>query len=545
MNKDDCIDKINVILSDNTKFVQINKDPTLQLKKKLRALIDTVHATSNAPRFPSLIGQYQPGYIYGNAKIHKNKENPPLRPIISQLGTPTYEVAKKLNEIISPYLPSKYLIKSTAEFIDLLQNYDSPQGYLTSLDVESLFTNVPVEETINIIIDTLYKNPTAPPPLIPQELLRSLLRVCTTETPFKSPNGDVYLQTDGVSMGSPLGPLFANFYMGFIENNIVPHLTNKPEIYTRYVDDIFLIVKNIKVLEETKEKFTNLSSLNFTYEIEQNKSLPFLDVSVTRHQDALSTTVHTKATNSDECINYRSIAPERYKTGVIKTFLHRAYKICNNWTTLTAEIDRIQQLLTNNNFPMKLIEQTIKQFIDRKQIPTTESNTPSINIYYRSQMSSQYKQEERNIKDMVNTHISPTNESEEIKVQIYYKNKKLRNLFIRNNSRTMKKEETSHVVYEYRCPVEECKPSTSYVGYTECSLVDRLRNHAQHGSILEHYKDKHGRKINTKSLVEDTIILRQLPSKEELLLAEALLIKEIQPTLNAQREGEVRVLAIF
>jgi len=59
----------------------------------------------------------------------------------------------------------------------------------------------------------MINNPDIPPPTIPKDLMEQLLLVCTTETPFRLPNGDAYLQIDGVSMGSPLGPLFANFYM--------------------------------------------------------------------------------------------------------------------------------------------------------------------------------------------------------------------------------------------------------------------------------------------------------------------------------------------
>jgi hypothetical protein len=51
--------------------------------------------------------------------------------------------------------------------------------------------------------------------------MKQLLLICLTETPFKHINGDIYLQTDGVSMGSPLGPLMANFYMADLENRVL------------------------------------------------------------------------------------------------------------------------------------------------------------------------------------------------------------------------------------------------------------------------------------------------------------------------------------
>jgi hypothetical protein len=58
-----------------------------------------------------------PGYMFGNPKTHKNQDDPPIRPIISQVETPTYKVAKKINEIIMPYLPKDHSIKNREELL--------------------------------------------------------------------------------------------------------------------------------------------------------------------------------------------------------------------------------------------------------------------------------------------------------------------------------------------------------------------------------------------------------------------------------------------
>ena len=95
------------------------------------------------------------------------------------------------------------------------------KGKLFSLDVESLFTNVPVDRTINIILEKVYNHPSIPPPAIPKNIMRELLITCTTEVPFRNINGDMYVQCDGVSMGSPLGPTFANFFMAEVEKKYI------------------------------------------------------------------------------------------------------------------------------------------------------------------------------------------------------------------------------------------------------------------------------------------------------------------------------------
>ena len=141
---------------------------------------------------------------------------------------------------------------------------------------------------------------------------------------------------------------------------------HKPLIYCRFVDDIFLLVKNIGILEQLKTQYESNSVLNFTYEIDCKKKLPFLDVIVQKPENKLNTSVFTKSTNSGDCLNYNSLAPEKYKLGVIKTMLNRAYKISSTYAALHTELDKLRQLFTNNNFPMQVIETEINRFLNIK-----------------------------------------------------------------------------------------------------------------------------------------------------------------------------------
>ena len=123
------------------------------------------------------------------------------------------------------------MISWTYEYIELIKTCKNPK-MLASLDVENLFTNVPVTETIEIICNKEYNHPDIPPLKIPRESMEILLNICTTKTPFRSPNGEIYQQIDGVSMGTPLGPTFANFYASNLEETVFkedPSL--KPPLY--------------------------------------------------------------------------------------------------------------------------------------------------------------------------------------------------------------------------------------------------------------------------------------------------------------------------
>lgn len=550
LDKSYYVREINNLLSDESKFQKITRDPTDGLKRELNKHINIVNSTSKSIRISKRVGKYDPGYVYGNPKIHKQLLNPPLRPIISQIGTVTYEVSKQLNNIIVKYMPRKHTVKSTYEFVTMIKD-KLPNGKLASLDVESLFTNVPVKQTIKIILKHVYQHAELPPPDIPPATLEELLTICTTKTPFRNIDGQLYVQREGVSMGSALGPTFADFYMCNLENEIFEEYPElKPLIYVRYVDDCFVLVNNYHSLQLIKEKFEANSVLKFTFETEKNKQVPFLDTIVKRYDLQFKTSVYVKSTNAGDCINYNSICPDRYKTGVIKTLLHRGYHTSSDWFSFHEEIKRIKQLLTNNNFPMKAIDREVKDFLDkilRQQEPTAAIPNNKIELFFQGQMCSNYKVEEKQLKTIIEKNVQPVDDNHHISLRIYYKNKKLHNLFIRNKPiSTNEVSDRHHVVYLYECKQAGCNAKHTYIGYTTCTVGERFRSHTQTGSIKKHLVETHGiTRIPKSDLLQTTKVLKTCNSVGYLRMTEAMMIKDLKPTLNSQDEGCDLLLKIF
>lgn len=146
-----------------------------------------------------------------------------MRPILSATPTYNYALAKWLDTKLKPLSLNRYTVTDIFEFANEIRDLEIANGdILVSYDVSSLFTNVPLDETIEILANRAFTNNwfnlTYDLNLTKTDLV-DLLRVATKGQLFQF-NGALYEQTDGVAMGSPLGPLLANVFMSSIEENL-------------------------------------------------------------------------------------------------------------------------------------------------------------------------------------------------------------------------------------------------------------------------------------------------------------------------------------
>ncbi|XP_064106896.1 uncharacterized protein LOC135215872 [Macrobrachium nipponense] len=413
--------KLDAILSDSTKFERLTKSPTDEIKKEANDIISSVNAATNAVHIPPIIGDYSLGYLYGNVKTQKNGN--PLHLIISQTPAPTYGLAKRLNQILTPYVPSRYSLRSSTEFLKEIR--DSPgTGTIASLDVESLFTNVPVDETINIIMDRIYRDPSTPQLNIPEVSLRTLLEICTKKAPFSTHKGQMFRQKDGVAIGSPLGVLFANFYMGTVEERIFSNI-RKPRKYARYIDNIFVQAEDEEEVEAVRRMFQHCSSLNYTVEFSNEGQLPFLDVLISKTDDGLKTSVYTKQTNLGLCLNGDSECPARFKNTTVRAYIRRALTHCSSWQDTHKELDRVTQMLVNNGYPNRLVDKEVRTALDRWY---GENERPQphlhekIKLYYKARMHARHFEDEDALRKIIKENVTPTEADKELELVIYYQN---------------------------------------------------------------------------------------------------------------------------
>ena len=138
----------------------------------------------------------------------------------------------------------------------------------------------------------------------------------------------MYRQIEGVSMGSPLGLISADIFVGFQERLLFERFP-KPFIYLRYVDDNFVSFNSRNNALLFFDKLNNLhSSLSFTMEEETINKLPFLDVLVERCDFSFLTSVYRKPSFTGLYLSWKSSAPRSRKLNSIKCLSFRALKMC-------------------------------------------------------------------------------------------------------------------------------------------------------------------------------------------------------------------------
>ncbi|CAH8572715.1 unnamed protein product [Dicrocoelium dendriticum] len=182
MDRTEYVQKMKLILSDSSKFVRCEreKDKTdyteTQLTKCLKSLVTDGHITKERYERIRPTGSIIPR-LYGLPKIHK--PGAPLRPILDMRNSPYHTIAKWLTSILDPIKKriAPHQLTDTFQFMENVKNMNILGYRMFSLDVVSLFTNVPLIETVNFLCTYIEKHKIKIE--IPTVQLKQLLLRCT------------------------------------------------------------------------------------------------------------------------------------------------------------------------------------------------------------------------------------------------------------------------------------------------------------------------------------------------------------------------------
>ncbi|XP_037931560.1 uncharacterized protein LOC119666350 [Teleopsis dalmanni] len=161
-------------------------------------------------------------------------------------------------------------------------------------------------------------------------------------------------------MGSPISPIVADIVMENILDEMMVKTCNKPRFLTKYVDDIFAIVKSNDV-ESILTILNNVHfRIKFTIEEELNDKLPYLDTTVIRHDNRIKLKWYQKPTNSGRYINFDSQHHYHVVRNTALNLIRHVFNISDSIFHKENE-ETIIGILTKNNFLINIIKSLLKK----------------------------------------------------------------------------------------------------------------------------------------------------------------------------------------
>jgi len=238
-----------------------------------------------------------------------------MRLIISAVGSFNHEAAKWLSDVLAPLHHHSTVVRDTFSFVNEIQRNDLRGCVVASFDVKSLFTNIPSKFNTNLIIKSLFQDGCTQIQGISQTQMKKLLKWICQSTTFQF-NGKYCKQIDGVAMGSRIAPLLADVIISYVRDQALTKINvkNKPIVLWRYLDDIFVAVKDMNALDIFFNTLNSVpNNITFTKELECGDSLAFLDVLIEKSQTGIQTTTYRKPTHSGLYTHWTSFIPHHQK----------------------------------------------------------------------------------------------------------------------------------------------------------------------------------------------------------------------------------------
>ena len=409
-----------------------------------------------------------------------------------------------------------------------------PGNHIVSFDIVSLFTNKPLKESIDLAVDLLLTNDASIK--MSRAQLTKLFHFATSQTHF-SYNNQYYDQVDGVAMGSPLGPVLANLFMGKFESEWLQEQLGSdgsPLYYRRYVDDIFCVLKSRDQLQTCLESLNRKHpNIKFKVEEENNGSISFLDILVSRTTDStVDTTTYCKPTNTGLLTNYTSFTDYNYKTGLIKTLADRATKINSTVQLLKQDLQRVSKTLQRNLFPNNIINRILHTTHSDNRTPTdtteTEAETRTLakeTRYYKLPYIGCYS---RLVRGKINSLVKDYCTGK-INVKLIFSTFKVGQYFSLKDK--IPSDLSAFVVYKFSC--SSC--NACYIGETARHMRTRVDEHLHsdtNSHVYKHLQENPTCKLKCDSSCFS--VVDHASSKYQLRIKEALAIKEHNPDLNKQ-----------
>ncbi|KAJ1153242.1 hypothetical protein NDU88_006003 [Pleurodeles waltl] len=361
MYRDEC----ERLLGNTRHYKRLSRDPTIDVQEEITFLVskgkennwitdhEASYLTQTNPKIP---------YFYILPKVHKGKIPPPGRPIVSGIGSALEPLSKFVDYFLQPIVKRiPTYLKDTTHVLLLLESiaFDKSKELLITLDVESLYTNIPQEATLEVISNLLDIHMGVSQTQTPPGFILDLAHLALTRNYFKFEDS-FFLQTQGTSMGSTFAPSLACLYVDHIERHTILHEDNpyrdQIKLWKRYIDDVLLIWTGSKEEAQAFAIWLNGANpfLTFTMNI-GGKKLPFLDLLIFEQDGGLATEVYYKPTDCNNLLQYQSFHPRALRDNFPVGQFLRLRRNCSSVTDYRKHAEKLSTKLHTKDYPTHLI----------------------------------------------------------------------------------------------------------------------------------------------------------------------------------------------
>jgi hypothetical protein len=463
--------------------------------------------------------------IHVVVKAHKSStENLVIRPIINSIDSPGYFLSMFLQKMLQPLISNSVL--SSDEIINQIKGIEpeflAANRFPFSLDVINMFHNIPRDGALDMLNQRLLNSQIDICKIPPFDIVR-LVAACVSTNHFSYKN-QLFFQRFGLPMGNRLSGLLSELFMQKLQMEIFSSFINPPRIF-RYVDDILLFTNDESEAQRIFTTFNNnLHNLKFTIELPINFSLPFLDFRIFITQEGLATfDFYRKPMRNENFVNAETALPKQMISNIINNECNRIKSKCSNIELSNFHCLNFASRLGRNGHKPNFLRRALNRKnykVHEKSDPKFYLNIPFINDTFEHKIKNSLKG--------LGVRIIIAHKSKKLKHAISVDNdavtREVCNLprCQMNNNLCM----TKLVVYCITCT----KCGASYIGSTFRFLHLRYKEHLSQRSspIYAHYCKCAG-PLTVSVLSSDTNIQR-------MRIKEALLIKQLKPSLNAKED---------
>lgn len=397
MDREQYLFEGNRQLTDKKYYCPLKEPIYPETKKLVQPIIQSLLDKKfiNKKQYTYLLGKPipRPRLFYLLPKIHKEPskwsvpfEIPPGRPIVSDCDSETYYTAQFIDYYINP-LSTKHwgYLKDTYHFVNTVKQLQiPPDSILFTMDVDSLYTNIDIDEGIQAIKNIFFKFPDKKRP--DKELLQ-LLEINLRRNDFQFDN-KFYLQIKGTAMGKKFAPAYANIFMAEWEASALASCNKKPLYYFRYLDDIWGVWPHS--MEEFDQFVLTLNNHNPSITLKSTTSttsVDFLDTTTYKgvnfqHTNKLDIKAFFKETDTHALLYKTSHHPKHTYRGLLKSQLLRFHRICTHKSDFMAATKTLFKALATRGYARSLRRKALRTFLETRPVDTADI-LPFVTTYSR------------------------------------------------------------------------------------------------------------------------------------------------------------------